>query len=130
MNTILMPFDGVNIITPDHPAFYWPHNTFDGFPDCCGPGNGVLEKLVSDKIDDLNISPDCWVHDFMFGRGPRTWSHFHHSNSVFFQNIMLTNEARGGTREEKDHRMKKIIGYYMAVSSPVGAAIFFKQKVN
>jgi hypothetical protein len=126
MNTLVERFDGVELLRPAG-DFRWPHPTFSGFPECCGPGpvGSIGNTLVPESILGLHMGPVCFVHDWMWGHGPLTWAAFHYSNSVFLTNMLETNKQRGGFLPIRVARMPMIFARYIAVSSPVGAARFF-----
>jgi len=124
MTTIVERFDGVALIRPLN-GFMWPHHKFSGFPECCGAGEGMGEKVVPEKILDMSVSPACYVHDWMFLYGDRDWQGFHHANSIFLNNLLSINEKRGGNWFLRKLRIPLITGWFISVSSVAGAAKFF-----
>ncbi len=125
MTTTTTTFDGTTLIVPAANDFVWPHPSFSGFPECCGPGPGVGNKAVPESILGMKVSPACWVHDWMWNNGENTWSNFHYSNAVFLCNLLEINEARGGNVILKTLRKPLILGWFTAVASIVGARNFF-----
>lgn len=122
-------FDGVLLSRPKE-WFYWPRSTFEGFPKCCGPGpeGSFWERVISDWIIGLNISPACHIHDMMFSCQEKTWENFRQANTVMLRNALEINRIRGGHPLRKALRIPIITGYFLAVSSMTAAAIFFRKK--
>lgn len=61
----------------------------------CGPGNGILEKLVPDTwrigwplVPVLRISPSCQIHDFCYSTGPDTAEWKRVSDRGFRNNLL------------------------------------------
>jgi hypothetical protein len=63
MNTVKLWVDGIFLIVPDT-LTEWPYESLAKTPNCCGPGQGLLEKVVPDKILGLSFSPVCYTHDY------------------------------------------------------------------
>ncbi len=91
----------------------------------CGAGEGLAEKIVPDRILGLWIRPACSIHDFMQGVG-NTHEDFKESNRVFHYNLYRIIKEKGGWL--KYPRYVIATGYYIAVASPIGAMIYWKDK--
>lgn len=93
----MQEFDGVLLEVPDHDEFFWPHPTFEGFHNCCGPGapGSLGVRLVRDRPLGVVWSPACWVHDVSFALGPKSRARFKQSNEVFYRNLCVINTVRG-----------------------------------
>ena len=52
--TKLITVEGVILVVPI--SYFPPYDKLDEFPDCCGPGQGLWEKLIPDKLLGLRIS--------------------------------------------------------------------------
>lgn len=91
----------------------------------CGAGEGLGEKLVPDNILGLWVRPACSIHDFMQEIG-ETHEDFKESNRVFHNNLYRIIDNKGGWL--KRPRYVVATGYYLAVSSPIGSLIYWKNK--
>ena len=129
MKTKVVNFDGVDLRIPDDPDFGWPHETFKGFPTCCGPGKRWGNWLVPDRIVGLIISPACWVHDVMFAFHVKSWTNFYYANGVFLANMMEINRVNSRTKIGAFARKPIIYAYVKAVTTTIGARCFFKGEI-
>ena len=113
----------VPIVAPDN--INLPKNIYS-FDNCCGPGKGIAEIAIPDKILGLKISAACFVHDYMWKNSQKSWVDFHHSNSVFLNNILsiVTNETKYSFI--RFIRCNMAITYYIAVNCEIGKVIFWK----
>lgn len=132
MKTVEIIFDGVRKLVPTVGGvpIEMPHPSYDEFDTYCGPGS-IGDLFVPDDIDDIIISPDCFIHDQCFNLADPTWASFHHSNSVLLHNILTTLEYFGGTDDfskEKAHRYYRAVTYYVFVDSSAGAKTFWRIK--
>ena len=129
METVEITFDGVRLIVPSVNGWplEMPHPSFDEFDTYCGPGSGLGDALVPDHIYGVIISPACYIHDTMFHMADPAWSDFHHSNSVFFHNILAIIEAHG-TKKDKHKRFYRAVTYYTAVDIGWGEDVFWRLK--
>ena len=126
INTIVERFDGVDLIRPSG-AFMWPCSQFEGFPECCGPGEngGTFERLVPEKVIGLVVSPACFIHDVMWSVKDKSWGAFHASNSVLLTNLLEINKKKGGYGLVQMARIPLIVAGFIAATSPVGAARYW-----
>lgn len=133
MKTVEIEFDNVLLLVPEINGgpLGMPYESYETFDTFCGPGKGLGDLLVPDDIDDIIVSPPCYIHDTMFAIAAPTWGDFHYSNSVFLHNIIQTltyfsiNDS-GSAR--KYHRFYRAITYYMFVDCSKGAKIFWDLK--
>lgn len=128
MRTKLTVFDGVCLRIPGD-NFTWPHPTFSGFPSCCGPGQGLGNKLVPESILGVRLSPACFIHDEMFASEKKSWANFYYSNAVFMANCMEINRVKSKTRFRAWLRKPAIWTYVKAVNTGIGAKCFFKGEI-
>lgn len=87
----------------------------------CGPGRGLLEKIVPDKILFLDVSIACKIHDFMYCVG-QTNEDKESADRVLKYNLIRLIEAKGGVL--KYPRLVLAQGYYLAVASSGGPAFW------
>ena len=135
METRQIIYDGVRLTVPmvnDEPL-HMPHNGFDDFGAYCGPGSGWGNALVPEDIYGICVSPACFIHDAMFDMAQATWTDFHHSNSVFFHNILNIidhfDPPVGDQKVEARHeRYYRAVTFYTAVDSGFGPSIFWHLK--
>lgn len=122
MRAVETPFDGVVLLAPQGLRF--PHPTFEGFPSCCGAGQGWPEKIVPEQIGKTPVGPACYIHDVDWAYEPKTWAAFHALNSRFLHNLMvIVNADQSGLR--------KIISYYRCMTyynavDTIGSRYYFK----
>lgn len=120
-------FDGVNLLVPDHPDFFFPVQTFKGFPTCCGAGKSG-DKFVPDTLLGLSISVACWIHDRCFSTMRHTWKNFYLANLIFYKNATRINTAHSDSCTVMFARQAMITAYTAGVNTLVGAYNFFKGK--
>lgn len=89
----------------------------------CGPGRGVLEKIVPDTIYGLRVSAACDIHDKMYMWGA-TISDKDEADRVFLNNLIRLIEAAGGWRFLVRLRLRRARIYYEAVSHFGGPAFW------
>lgn len=134
METVAVIYDGVTLIVPiiNESPMHIPHDGFDDFDTYCGAGKGWGDKIVPDDIYGIIISPACFIHDVMWRESSPSWRDFHHSNSVFFHNILsIIEHFAPPIKDEKEvrhERYYRAVTYYMAVDSSVGVSIFWHMK--
>lgn len=95
-------------------------------PSCCGPGKGIVEKIVPEHIIFLRVSAACYIHDNDWDILPPTWESFHASNSRFISNLLSIIETGSANRVIKFFRQRIALDYYIAVDN--AAEIFWKIK--
>lgn len=126
MTTIVERFDGVDLIRPSG-AFMWPSSSFEGFPECCGPGGnwGTFERMIPEKVLGMVVSPACFIHDVMWSGKEKSWAVFHASNSVLLTNLLEINKKKGGYWLIQMVRIPFLVAGFIAATSPVGAARYW-----
>lgn len=119
-------FDGVVLTRPFHHAFEWPCLSFKKFPSCCGAGK-FGDRLIPDAPLSLPLSPACFIHDFMWGNGPKSWAWFWKSNLIFYKNITRINVAKSNSIFEMATR-QFVLSKYAAAVGTIGALHFWRGK--
>lgn len=111
------------------PPEYWKLTDDERKNFRCGPGRGVLEFLVPEKIWGLCITPACAIHDFMYREGPPTPEGKAEADAVFLNNTIRLIEA--GTdphyRLLMRLRLRRARTYYESVKL-MGGAAYWKGK--
>lgn len=125
MKYIERNFDGVQLLVPDSPDFFFPIKTFKDFPTCCGAGK-FGDKITPDNLFGLRISVSCWVHDWCFSNMYKTWGNFYQANLVFYKNSTRINLAHSDSATEIATRQLAITAYVAGVNTLVGAWNFFR----
>lgn len=115
MKTTYSDYDGVRLIVPDDPRFFWPVQPPTEFPSCCGAGEGWKEKLVPDTIFGVCISPVCWIHDRMYEFSKPLLSDFYQANDVFLVNMVRLLRAKSSSSVLRYFRNNRAMTYYEAV---------------
>ena len=87
----------------------------------CGPGRGILERIIPDKILGCDIQPACGIHDFQYGQG-RTDQDKADADEVFLNNMIRLIEAYGGRECMVRWRLNIAREYYEAVQHYGGPA--------
>jgi len=96
------------------------------FPDCCGAGSGIGEKIIPETIFGIRVSKACHIHDDCFDNGEATWADFHQSNYMFLRNIIAI-------IVEESHpvftwfRLVRAASFFYAVDT-VGAKVYARLK--
>lgn len=119
-------FDGVLLFRPFHSNFEWPCLTFKKFPTCCGAGK-FGDRFIPDAPLNLNLSPACFVHDFMWTHCPKSWKWFCKSNLIFYKNITRINISKSNSIFEMATR-QFVLSKYAAAVCTVGAFHFWRIK--
>jgi hypothetical protein len=77
------------------PVKYWELSEKERQNFKCGPGRGILEKLVPDKwrlgwplLKTLSITPSCAIHDFCYAWGPDTIDWKNEADRAFRNNLI------------------------------------------
>ena len=126
MNSHTLLLEGVPLLVPKN-ITHFPWTTFKDFPTYCGPGDGIGDLIVPDKMYRLKISPACYIHDEDFKVVPPTWDGFHSANSRFLHNLITIVEYRSKNNIIKHLRIYRCATYYMAVDSVLNK-VFWKIK--
>lgn len=100
--------------------------TLEAFPDCCGPGRGIGQLVVPERIWGLRISPACYIHDDDWDTAPPSWDAFRAANSRFLENINNIISYSSSFFILRLLRHSRAATYYTAVS--VAYSIFWKLK--
>ena len=106
-------------------------DTLESFPDACGPGQGIGELVVPEKLLGLRVTPACWIHDLSWSVARPFYDDYVQSNSVFLANMVSLIEYAPCIffkRILKPVRFLLAISYYKAVSSDTGQHIFWSLK--
>lgn len=98
----------------------------------CGPGRGVLEKLVPDTwfigwplVRPLKITPACAIHDYMYEQGPSELWWKDQADRVFLNNMIRMIEAENSWFPVFILRMRKARVYYQAVKYFGGPSFWY-----
>jgi hypothetical protein len=113
----------ISIVAPADIGF--PFDNPIDYPDCCGAGQGIGEKIVPETIWGVRVSLACFIHDDMWNRGEKSWSNFHQSNSIFLKNIISIIQAYSKSQLLKRLRLYRAVTYYNAVDD-LGRDIFWE----
>jgi hypothetical protein len=108
------------------PPEYWrlPEDVRESYR--CGPGRGVLEQLVPEKMYGLSVSPACSIHDFMYAHG-NTSDDKREADIVFLNNMIRLIEAGGGWWFLRKLRLRRAYIYYEAVKD-FGGPCYWNEK--
>ena len=108
------------------PAEYWRLPESERAKLRCGPGRGVLEKLVPETVYLLTITPACAIHDFMYKIGETDQDKVD-ADDVFLNNMIRIIEANTTNKQILCLRLRRVRIYYMAVKF-FGGPAFWKDK--
>lgn len=119
------------------PCQLWAPEAYWGLPDHvknayrCGPGRGILEKLIPDVwrfgwplVRPLVITPACAVHDYMYAEGPDSEDHRYLADRVFKNNMIRLVECARTCWPVTRVRLRKCNIYYGAVRTFGGPAFW------
>ena len=95
----------------------------------CGPGKGILEKAVPEKIWGLVITKACEIHDFMYEFGPKTEEYKQASDNVFLSNMLTLIDRNTKFGWLKWLRKREAFRYYRFVKT-CGDAWFYTEDEN
>lgn len=87
----------------------------------CGPGRGVLERIIPDKILFLSITEACKRHDFAYALGI-THAEKAAADRSFKYNMQRIIEAKGGFLMAPRLTLSQV--YYLAVKHLGGPAFW------
>lgn len=102
----------------------------------CGPGRGILEKLIPDiwrfgwpLVKPLVITPSCRIHDFCYETGPDTIAWKNKADRGFQNNMIRQVEFEAACYSRWLYpitmvRLKKAQAYYHAVKIFGGPAFW------
>jgi hypothetical protein len=93
----------------------------------CGPGRGLMEKIVPDYILGLCVTVACRIHDFMYSIG-ESLEDKKVADMTLKNNMFRLIEARGGWL--KYPRLVLAQGYYVAVSAAGGPAFWAEKDLG
>lgn len=93
----------------------------------CGPGRGILEQLVPDKILGLSIRPACAIHDFMYSVAEYSIKAKEEADRVFLNNMIRLATSSGKINWLTRLRLRFVVIYYQAVKD-FGGLTFWKNK--
>ena len=119
------------------PEAYWKISEEERFLYRCGPGKGILEKLIPDTwrfgwpfVPVLRITQACSVHDFMYSAdGPDTIEQKELSDRVFRNNLIILVELASKRYSRfyfpiTRYRLRLVNVYYRAVRDFGGPAFW------
>ena len=113
------------------PAEYWKLTPEERASFRCGPGRGILEKLVPDYIyagwpfyKPLCITPACAIHDFCYGTGEDTIAWKKESDRIFLNNLVRIVESCPSCGLVRKARLDRCKIYYKAVKVFGGPAFW------
>ena len=89
----------------------------------CGPGRGVLERLVPENIYGLCITPACGIHDFMYFIGEDDYDKTD-ADDVLLNNMVRIIEAHTTNQVLLCLRLRRAKTYYQAVKVFGGPAFW------
>lgn len=97
----------------------WPSDfPSEKWPTFCGAGNGFGDKIVPDKIHNVSISPECFIHDIGWATSADTIREFLAENWWLAVNIgaqILASELSWWLKELAV--LRAWVVYFMAVST-------------
>lgn len=105
------------------PPAYWEMSEDEKQYFKCGPGRGVLEKLVPETAYGLRLTAACSIHDFMYYYG-RTDQDKIDADDVFLNNMIRIIQAKTGSRILMLLRLRRARTYYLAVKIFGGPAFW------
>ncbi len=108
------------------PPEYWKLTDDERRQFRCGPGRGILEKLVPDRILGVDVGPACGIHDFCYSQG-RANQDKADADLIFLNNLIRLVETCGGYDWLQKMRLRFAHDYYEAVSH-FGGPAFWKGK--
>ena len=105
-------------IMPNGEPLHLPYNDWDEWPTFCGPGSGIGDKIVPDKIFGVPVNVACYIHDTTEGLA-ESREEDHQSNVMFRKNLeaIIEHLEPKPTWEDKHHhaRYYRAMTYYAAV---------------
>lgn len=104
------------------PAEYWKLTEEERANFRCGPGRGILERIVPETVYGLCITPACAIHDFMYKVGPPTGEGKQEADTVFLNNMVRIVEANTTKLPLLYLRLWRVRTYYIMVSRFGGVA--------
>jgi hypothetical protein len=97
------------------PPEYWKLTEEERRQFRCGPGRGILERLVPETVWGLCITPACGIHDFMYRTGEPTDQGKADADEVFLNNMIRLVEAGTKSYVLLWLRLRRAHTYYQAV---------------
>lgn len=104
------------------PDLYWKLTQEERESFRCGPGRGVLEKLVPETIWLLKITDACSIHDFMYHEGEASDQGKIEADLVLRNNMIRIIEAKTKSKLLLKLRLRRAQTYYLAVKHLGGPA--------
>jgi len=126
METKVVNVGGVDLVVAD--GWFPKMKKLEEYPDCCGAGEGLGEKLVPDKILGLRISIACCEHDYSFEHAEATWAEFHAASFRFVRNIYAI--IRAQSRWGLGLLRTLIASVYFYSVDTAGAKVFKRLKAS
>ena len=93
------------------PAAFWRLPESERVKLRCGPGRGILERLVPETIYLLTITPACAIHDFMYKIGETDQDKVD-ADDVFLNNMIRIIEANTTNKQLMCLRLRRARIYY------------------
>lgn len=94
-----------------------PYTKLKDFPDCCGPGEGILNRLIPDTFWFLKMSAACYFHDKDFEYAEPTEEEFDNCNERFQFNMYSIINRKSKWWILKELRKRRAKTYLFAVKS-------------
>jgi hypothetical protein len=113
------------------PEEYWGLDESERESFRCGPGRGILERLIPDVwrvgypfVRPLRITPSCAIHDYCYGSGPNTIEWKEVADRAFRNNLIRQVEDAGGPKVIVKARLRRCNLYYRCVRDFGGPAFW------
>jgi hypothetical protein len=108
------------------PPLYWNLTNEERDRYRCGPGRGVLERIVPETVYGLCITPACAIHDFMYSVGEDDYDKID-ADDVFLNNMVRIIEAHTTSKILLCLRLRRAKTFYQMVKI-FGGPAFWKDK--
>jgi hypothetical protein len=95
----------------------------------CGPGRGILERLVPETAYGLRLSAACSIHDFMYRYGFTDQDKVD-ADEVFLNNMIRIIEVKTSSKILMFLRLRRARTYYLAVKLFGGPAFWNGKNKN
>lgn len=129
MKTEQVTIDGVSLTIPYGCDF--PPVALDEFPHCCGPGTGITELAIPERLFGLKVSAACYFHDQSWETCFDSRPEFEQTNRMFLDNLLSIINTRTPVYSWKlPARYTAAWWYYRGVSGQVGWLAFVTRKIK
>jgi len=120
LDIVLKVVEDIPLLMPEILANNWPTLPLNEFPDMCGAGEGLQEKIIPDTFYFQSQRHNCFIHDVTHTIFPPTAFGFHSSNLILLANCLNTIRTKSTSKVLKTLREKRAITYYMGVETKTG----------